>query len=63
MGDRMLSIDEINAVCASEFRAKIEADTEAMYQEMLNAQMAEADAMEYASHSYDNDAEFYGMSI
>jgi hypothetical protein len=55
-----LTIDEINAICAAEFQAKIEADAEAMYQEMLNAQLAEAQIMEYAANSYDLDAEAFG---
>jgi|TARA_R110000868_G_scaffold79503_1_gene226207 hypothetical protein len=56
----MLTIDEFNEVCAFEYRALLEAEQEALYQEMLNAQLAEAQIMEYAANSYDLDAEAFG---
>ena len=56
----MLTLDEINAICAAEYRSMLEAEQEAMYQEMLNAQLAEARIMEYAANSYDLDAEAFG---
>ena len=55
-----MTIDEFNEVCAFEYRALLEAEQEAMYQEMLNEQLAEAEAMNYASRSYDLDAEAFG---
>lgn len=42
--------------------AKQQADeaSEELYLEMIQSQLEEARAMEYASRCYDNDAEFYG---
>lgn len=56
----MPTIDEINAICMAEYRTKIELEQEAFYQEMLDAQLAEAQIMDYASYSYDLDAESFG---
>jgi hypothetical protein len=58
-GELIMNLDELNSICAAEYRAKIEAEQESQYQEYLNAKLEEARIMEYAANSYDADAESF----
>ncbi len=57
----MLTPDEVNELCRAIADETAEESLERMYFNYLKAKFAEADAMEYAAHSYDNDAIEYGV--
>ena len=57
----MLTPDEVNELCRDIADATADETLEEFYFEYLSAKFAEADAMEYAAHSYDNDAIQYGV--
>lgn len=57
----MLTLVELNELCASIAEETLEAADEEMYLEYLRNKLSEAAAMEYASHSDDNDAIEYGV--
>ena len=59
----MLTVAEINALCADIAAETLSEMTEAQYQEMLDAQLAEAQILEYAAQSYDDDAIEYGVKL
>jgi len=59
----MLTVQELNQLCADIASETLSELTEIQYQEMLDAQLAEAQMMEYAAQSYDNDAIEYGVKI
>jgi hypothetical protein len=59
----MLTVAEINALCADIASETLSELTEIQYQEMLDAQLAEAQILEYAAQSYDNDAIEYGVTL
>ena len=57
----MLTLVELNELCASIAEETLEENDEAIYLEYLRNKLSEAAAMEYAAHSYDNDAIEYGV--
>jgi hypothetical protein len=59
----MLTVQELNQLCADIASETLSELTEIQYQEMLDAQLAEAQMMEYAAQSYDNDAIEYGVKL
>ena len=59
----MLPKTKFNALCREIAKETNEEWLDRFYDEYLASQFAEATAMEYAAHSYDNDAEFYGVTV
>jgi len=59
----MLTVAELNALCADIASETLSELTEIQYQEMLDAQLAEAQILEYAAQSYDDDAIEYGVKL
>jgi|APGre2960657404_1045060.scaffolds.fasta_scaffold340924_1 hypothetical protein len=55
----MLTLVELNELCASIAEETLEASDEEMYLENLRVKLSEAAAMEYAANSYDFDAMAY----
>jgi len=57
----MLNLDEVNALCATIAAETADEVIERIYSDYMEAKLAEAEAMEYAAHSYDADAISYSI--
>lgn len=59
----MLTLKELNQLCADIASETLSELIEREYDNMLREQHAQAEIMEYAAQSYDNDAIEYGVKL
>jgi hypothetical protein len=59
----MLTVQELNQLCADIAAETLSELTDQEYIRMMKEKYAQAEMMEYAAQSYDNDAIEYGVKL